>query len=95
MRVDDGTSSADPSASSLGTSTHTARAEKCGTGLGRTERDGVCILPLHVYTDFYGLVEGLELGPGLSCGPRRPDTDLWEAIWRKIEDHGGLGEALR
>ena len=55
----------------------------------------VCVLPVTVCTDFKGLIDGLALGPKWCLAPRRNNLDLWEAIWGKISDLGGLHDTLR
>eukprot|EP00959_Pyramimonas_sp_CCMP1952_P412073 8634809-Pyramimonas_sp.AAC.1 len=54
----------------------------------------ITVLPLTVYSDYKGLIKGLALGPLWCCHPRRPNIDLWELIWKKVRDLGGLGETL-
>eukprot|EP00959_Pyramimonas_sp_CCMP1952_P408897 8569218-Pyramimonas_sp.AAC.1 len=50
----------------------------------------VAMLPTTIYTDYLDLPEGLSRGPSWGCSPRRPNSDLWCEIWRRIEDLGGL-----
>eukprot|EP00959_Pyramimonas_sp_CCMP1952_P370366 7756671-Pyramimonas_sp.AAC.1 len=40
----------------------------------------VCTTPVHVYTDYMGILDGSSWGPGYTRGPRRPNADLWSAI---------------
>eukprot|EP00959_Pyramimonas_sp_CCMP1952_P232020 4848953-Pyramimonas_sp.AAC.1 len=74
---------------------------RSGTGPKRLELDGgslswmmIAVLPTLVYSDFKGLIEGLTWGPDWCRHPPRPNVDLWDLIWTKIDDLGGLSDSL-
>ena len=50
---------------------------------------------LWFYTDHANILKGLRRGERWCCDPRRNNVDLWKDIWKRIDDHGGLGDNLR
>eukprot|EP00959_Pyramimonas_sp_CCMP1952_P157472 3293277-Pyramimonas_sp.AAC.1 len=54
----------------------------------------IAVLPILVYSDYKGLIEGLTWGPHWCRHPSRPNVDLWDLIWTKIDDLGGLSDSL-
>ena len=47
--------------------------------------------PLRIGIDNATVIRGLQRGQRWCCHSRRAHCDLWEQIWRKIEDLGGMG----
>eukprot|EP00973_Karenia_brevis_P085074 11808315-Karenia_brevis.AAC.1 len=51
--------------------------------------------PVRIWMDHANHVRAIQKGRRWCLAPMRPHVDLWQHIWRHIDEMGGVGDAVQ